>query len=108
MAASGTGWLGSAGRIVAALDRPLRAQAGTLTVGAAVSTAYPGPLRTVRAADLAMYDAKRHGRVRVALGGADGSVRPIDAAARPAGDEPENPGDDPDEPDKAGERPGAN
>ncbi|ADP83037.1 diguanylate cyclase domain-containing protein [Pseudofrankia inefficax] len=75
-----------AGSVVAALDEPLRTQAGPLkvaaTIGAAVSTAYPDPLRTVRAADLAMYDAKRHGRARVALAGADGSIRPIDTAAR--------------------------
>jgi diguanylate cyclase (GGDEF)-like protein len=78
-------------RVVAALDQPLRTQAGELkvaaTIGAAVSTAYPDPLRTVRAADLAMYDAKRQGRARVALAGADGSVRPIDTAARPAPDQ---------------------
>jgi diguanylate cyclase (GGDEF)-like protein/PAS domain S-box-containing protein len=90
-------------RVVAALDQPLRTQAGELkvaaTIGAAVSTAYPDPLRTVRAADLAMYDAKRQGRARVALAGADGSVRPIDTAARPAPDQSSAAG--------AGERPEA-
>lgn len=79
-------------RIVAALDQPLRTHAGTMTVaatiGAAVSTAYPDPLRTVRAADLAMYDAKRHGAVRVALAGADGSVTRVRTAPHGPGEQP--------------------
>ncbi|MDT3438078.1 diguanylate cyclase domain-containing protein [Pseudofrankia sp. BMG5.37] len=63
-------------RILAALRQPLRTKVAVLTVaatiGAALSTAYPDPLRIIRAADLAMYDAKRRGRGSAVLAGADG------------------------------------
>ncbi|OHV36117.1 diguanylate cyclase [Pseudofrankia sp. EUN1h] len=77
-------------RILAALRQPLRTHGAVLTVaatiGAALSTAYPDPVRVVRAADLAMYDAKRRGRGSVVLAKADGCL-----PRRPAGDQ--RPGD---------------
>ncbi|MBL7511853.1 diguanylate cyclase domain-containing protein, partial [Frankia nepalensis] len=79
-------------RVLATLRQPLRTKAAVLTVsatiGAALSSAYPDPLRTVRAADLAMYDAKRRGRGSVVLARSDRRVPFVPALVPPSDRDP--------------------
>ena len=51
----------------------------TLSAGAAVHTATRGPSETFRAADQALYEAKRLGRDRIVLESADAPVEELTA-----------------------------